>query len=77
MNATLRFLPNGIVQALHTEVIDLACLGWLQVERLSTIEFDNSLQRWCVRSLKGHCLYSSTSRQDCLNWEREYFEKHQ
>lgn len=70
--ATLHFLPNGAVQGVYTEAIDLTALGRLTVERLTKIEFDNAVQVWRVRNRRGRCLYVSPSRTVCLEWEREH-----
>jgi len=71
---SLRFLPNGTCRCLYNEVIDLSCLGRLTVNRATVIEFDNPTQSWQVADLSGFCLYSSTSREDCLCWEQKYLE---
>jgi hypothetical protein len=71
--ATLLILPDGTVHGLYTEAIDLAALGTLNIERASTIEFDNRSQLWRVCHQDGHRLYSSASRIDCQRWEQEFF----
>jgi hypothetical protein len=71
MSMTLCFLPDGTVQGTYAELIDLSCLGWLKVQRLSAIEFDNSAQLWRIYDRKGRCVHSSASRNDCLRWEQE------
>ncbi len=73
--ASLQILENGTVQGLYTELIDLSSLGRLHIQRASSIEFDNTAQIWRVVVGDGQCLYCSTSRTDCLNWEMEHFEK--
>ena len=71
--STLMFLPNGAIQGLYTETIDLSLLGRMKVSRASSIEFDNRQQVWRV-SLPGlgH-VYCSPSRTMCLQWEEQYF----
>jgi hypothetical protein len=71
MNTTLFFLPDGTVQGIYTEMIDLLCLGRLRVERVSTIEFDNTAQLWRVVNRAGQCVFDSTSRGQCVKWEQE------
>lgn len=71
MNA-LYCLPNGTVEALYTEAIELASLGALTIQRAVAIEFDNTTQEWCVFDTFGQCLHSHPSRQSCLDWERNH-----
>jgi hypothetical protein len=71
--ATLFVLPNGTIQGLYTEVIDLATLGALHIERATSVEFDNIAQRWRVLNRAGQCLYDSPSREECLRFEHEFF----
>jgi hypothetical protein len=67
------FKPDGTGRGLYTEVIDLTRLGRLKVERATTITFDNRLQVWRVKDRTGFPLYTSPSRETCLEWERKYF----
>ena len=71
--AVLTFNPDGTAQGLYTEAIPMHALGRLRVQRASTIEFEDSIQKWVVRSPDGAELYHSPSRQRCLDWEREFF----
>ena len=71
--AVLTFNPVGTAQGLYTEAISLCALGRLNIQRASTIEFDDAAQEWVVRSPEGAELYQSPSRQHCLDWEREFF----
>jgi len=73
--ATLTFKPDGTGHGLYTEAIDLARLGRLRVKRATTITFDNRLQAWRVKDRTGFPLFSSPSRQTCLDWEKEYFNR--
>lgn len=74
MNTTTLFvLSDGTIQALYTEAIDLTALGALHVERATSIEFDNTTQRWRVLDRIGQCLYGSPSREACLRFEHEFF----
>jgi len=70
---TLTFKPAGQVQGLYAELIDLQQLGRLHVRRATRIEFDNQKQVWRVRDTDGFPLYTSPSRQTCLDWERRFF----
>ena len=69
----LTFNPDGTAQGLYTETIPLHALGRLRIQRASTIEFDDSIQKWVVRSPENAELYQSPSRQQCLDWERDFF----
>jgi hypothetical protein len=69
---TLLFLPDGTVQGLYTEAIELATLGRLRIQRATTIEFDHPLQAWRVFDARGRGVYCSPSRQTCLDWERQH-----
>lgn len=71
----LTFNPDGTAQGLYTEAISLHELGRLCIQRASTIEFEDSIQQWVVRSPEGAELHQSPSRQLCLDWEREFFNK--
>lgn len=73
----LTFNPDGTAQGLYTEAISLHALGRLSIRRASTIEFDDAIQQWVVRSPDGAELYQSSSRQQCLDWEREHFNNHE
>ncbi len=72
MSATLCFRSDGTVQGLYTEVIDLRALGQLRVTRATSIEFDHPCQVWRVFDPGGQMLYSSPSRQLCLEWEQKH-----
>ena len=69
---TLIVTPDGTVEGLYSEVIDLAALGRLRITRASSIEFDNPAQVWRVFDPQGHGVYSSPSRQECLRWEEAH-----
>ena len=71
--ASIVFKPDGTGYGLYTEVIDLTCLGRLKVERATAITFDNRLQVWRVKDRTGFPLFTSPSRETCLDWERQYF----
>lgn len=71
--AVLTFNTDGTAQGLYTEAISLCALGRLNIQRASTIEFDDAAQEWVVRSPEGAELYQSPSRQQCLDWERDFF----
>jgi len=74
MNTAVLFvLPDGTIQGLYTETIDLTTLGSLHIERATSVEFDNTAQRWRVLNRAGECLYDSPSREECLRFEQAFF----
>ena len=71
---TLEVTPDGNIRCLYTDEIDLPQLGRLQVSRASHVEFDNHLRKWTVTSAKtGRRLHSSMTREQALEWERQYY----
>ncbi len=71
--ASIVFKPDGTGHGLYTEVVDLTSLGRLKVERATTITFDNRRQVWRVKDRTGFPLFTSPSRETCLEWEKQYF----
>jgi len=71
----VQFDPTGNGHCLYTEAIDLSSLGTLEIVRASSIEFNNHAQQWEVNSAEGELLFSHCSRQACLNWEHQYFNR--
>ena len=70
---TVTFAPDGTGSCLYTEHIDLSTLGTLEIERATTIEFNQSQQIWEVRDNEGHLIYRHASRSTCLLWEHQHF----
>jgi len=70
---TITFTPDGAGHAFYTEVIDLASIGPLAIERSTTVEFNGQTQEWEVRDLQAQLLHSHPSRVACLAWEHEQF----
>lgn len=73
-SASLVFRADGTAVGLYTEIIDLQSLGILRIERVSRIVFDDSRQVWRVKDKRGFPLFTSPSRQECLDWEGKYFD---
>jgi hypothetical protein len=71
MDHTLIFKPDGSAVCLWHEAIPLHELGWLIMERASTIEFNEGCQQWQVKDNRGKVCFSSTSRTVCLTWEHQ------
>ena len=71
MSTTLRFDPQGGVDCLYTEAVDLRALGRLHVVRATEVAFDPEEQRWEVRDATfGKLLHADPSRAACLAWEQ-------
>ncbi|MEA3208553.1 MAG: hypothetical protein QOE70_1610 [Chthoniobacter sp.] len=73
--SVLTFKSNGMVCGLYTEAIPLTTIGALKVNRLTTIEFNDSTQQWEVRDRAGTHLFSDPSRELCLQWEHRQFNQ--
>ena len=76
MNTTvLKFDATGTGHCLYTEAIDLSSLGALEIVRASSIEFNNGSQQWEVKDAEGVRMFTDASRQACLDWEQQYFNR--
>ncbi len=74
MTALIRFDSKGKVACLYTEAIDLRSLGKLEVTRATDLRFNADSQEWEVRAVDDdRVLHSDSSREACLEWERETF----
>lgn len=64
--------PEGVIHCISNDAIDLSELGYRRVWRASNVEFDNVKQLWQVQ-WRGDpkIVFQSTSRQECLSWERD------
>jgi hypothetical protein len=71
----IRFDATGEGHCLYTEALDLTAIGSLQIARTSNIEFNPSKQTWEVRGMEGQLLYTNASRDNCLEWEHQYFNR--
>ena len=69
--ASITITPDGDAHCLYHEAIDLHALGRLECRRASQVEFNTGTQQWEV-SLpdSDQPVFSSPSRQACLDWER-------
>ncbi|MGH7971419.1 MAG: hypothetical protein ACREIC_22090 [Limisphaerales bacterium] len=69
---TIAFLPDGTAHCLWTEAVPLQEIGRLELQRASTVEFSPGTQQWEVRlaSAPDAVVFSHTSRDTCLEWER-------
>jgi len=71
----LKFDLTGDGHCLFTEAIDLSSLGVLEIVRASSIEFNNTTQLWEVKGTEGGLMFAHPSRQACLDWEHQYFNR--
>jgi hypothetical protein len=49
----LRIAPDGTVRGLWTDVIDWHAISRLAVQRASSVEFEDSIQKWVVRAWRS------------------------
>lgn len=68
---TLTIEPDGTIKGLYTEDIDLSTLGTLHIERATNVEFDEAGQEWVVFDIQRRPLFRNSSRQICLQWEKD------
>lgn len=72
MKSTLRFEPNGQIDCLYTEAIDLRELGKLEITRATDIRYDHATQQWQVHDAESDAvLFANPSRSECLRWENQ------
>ena len=71
----IHFNPDGTGAGLYTELIDLKQIGRLDVTRASNIEFNDDNQQWEVFDYTGHRVFTHSSREECLRWERRHFNQ--
>jgi hypothetical protein len=74
---TITFHSDASASCLHTDAIPLQSIGHCRTHRASWIDFNENTQEWEVRFDPGDApvAFSHPSRQTCLDWEREYFDK--
>ena len=71
----ISFKTDGTAQCLWTEALNLRELGKLESHRATNIEFNNTTQQWEVRDSENQLLHTNPSRDECLAWERQYFNR--
>ena len=70
MNACIHIAPDGTVRCLWTEMLPLAEIGRMEIQRASTVEFNTDSQQWEVRLMGSHGVdFSHPSRAVCIGWE--------
>lgn len=72
---TLFIKPNGNIECLYSEEIDLSELGTLTVQRASHVEFNNEKQLWEVRLVNSGVLGYFKTRREALDFEIEVLNK--
>ena len=72
----LRIRPDGKIQCLYEEIVDLKALGTLAITRASTVEPDAIGSWWVELSPNGGpCLGPFDHRSAALAAERRWLEK--
>ena len=67
---------DGTAQGLYSELFSLNELGSVAIERWSNIEYNNEKEKWEVELLEeGRVGFSCDSRDECIRWEHEYYNK--
>ncbi len=71
----LSIMPNGGVQMLWNDAVDVRQFGEVEVVRASHVEFNNATGFWYVQSAKtGKMLKEDfMSRDEALAWEKVYY----
>ncbi len=70
----IRVHPNGSIDTLYTDLIDLGKLGKMDVSRASHIEFNNETQVWEVTDAEtGEIVDYAPTRETALIFEHEYY----
>jgi len=69
----IQFGTDGTGYAVYTEALPLAELGQLSMRRASSVEYNETKQKWEVRltSNPDQVAYSHESRSECIRWEIE------
>ena len=77
MDWLFNIAPNGDVTTLYTEAVDLCALGFLEVSRASTIEWDSTKQGWTITLRDGTVIpHTFEQRVDALKFEVAYIQAH-
>ena len=71
----ITFDETGAGRCLYSELIDLAAIGLLDIQRASSVEFKPQSQQWEVRRPDGRLLFTNRSRAKCLAWEHHHFNR--
>lgn len=79
----IEFDEHGTATCLHTDALPLAELGTLSMTRASNVEWSDVSQKWQVSfcfnvpgAKAGEIAFESESRQECLEWEKSYFNSY-
>lgn len=72
---TLQVTPEGGIQMLHDDAVDLTELGEIEMSRASHVEFDNQKQGWFVQSAKTLKILAEgfKTRAEALTWEKKFY----
>lgn len=65
--------PDGNVEGLYTDLVDLAALGRLAIRRASSVEWDEARQQWVAITPEGQVIAEGPNRAEVLEAEHDHF----
>ena len=68
-------IADGQIHALAGGPLSLADMGERTTQRVSSVEFNQTTQRWEV-CRNGELLHSNTDYDQAIAWEIEHFNNH-
>lgn len=75
MNKVFVVDAEGVVHGLWDDTIDFRSVGECQVERASSVEFNNETQKWDVHLADGTYIGSDDSRVAAIEREVHYLQE--
>jgi hypothetical protein len=66
---------DGNISGLADNLLDKLALGQKKVQRVSNVEFDDSLQCWVATDLENNVIAANPIRSKVIEAEREYLNK--
>jgi hypothetical protein len=76
MASVIYISKEGNISGLADNLLDkLTSLGPKKVQRVSHVEFDESLQCWVATDLEGNVIAANSIRSKVIEAEREYLNK--
>lgn len=66
--------PDGTCRAVYSDSVRKLMPGPVEVERVSSVEFDHGNQRWQAVNTQGELITIGSDREVCLARERKIVE---